>query len=83
MVSDAKLKELGLDATDRILDFTISGSQKRFKVNKPGAGLVAASEALQSRVSIELKSKQSLWRPTFSLSSRQALSAVTVSLPLT
>ncbi len=40
VLPDAKLKELGLDATDKILDLTVSGTEKRFRVNKPAAGLV-------------------------------------------
>src|SRR5581483_245362 len=37
---EAKLKELGLDASPKILDITVSGSTKRYFVNKPSPGFV-------------------------------------------
>jgi hypothetical protein len=39
-LSDAKLKELGLDASPKILDLTVAGTAHRFRVNQPTPGFI-------------------------------------------
>lgn len=37
---DAKLKELGLDASPKLLELTVAGTAHQFRVSSPGAGFV-------------------------------------------
>lgn len=39
-LSDAKLKELGLDSSPKLLELTVAGSPRQFRVSNPGAGFV-------------------------------------------